>query len=423
MKPFFYVVALLIAGEAMCCPEASACTSAIITGRITADGRPLLWKHRDTDDENNRMAFFRGERYDFLALVSSSDPDETAWAGTNSAGFAIMNTASYNLKNDTVMRMDREGALMYQALAVCGNLAAFEAFLDRCPRPLRVEANFGVIDAEGGAAYYEVNNTQWTKVDANDPRIAPDGYLIYTNFSRTGRSDEGMGYIRYQTATEIMARQAGHGSITPHWIFNRLSRSYAHSLLGIDLLDERCAPERASGWVCDQDFIPRRITASSLVIQGVKPGENPEMTTVWTVLGYPPVGIAVPLWVKAGERQPGIMCTGNTPRHAQMCDWALMLKQAVFPIQRGSGPKYLNFNLIYNSDGTGYMQRLAPAEQHVQRLYDEVMEQWRREGIRLQQLDSLNVAMEAIVRQAYTEISMRFQPVLPNTTGRNQRRP
>lgn len=27
----------------------SACTSAVISGKVTPDGRPLLWKNRDTD--------------------------------------------------------------------------------------------------------------------------------------------------------------------------------------------------------------------------------------------------------------------------------------------------------------------------------------------------------------------------------------
>ena len=30
--------------------EGIACTSAVITGKVTTDGRPLLWKHRDTGE-------------------------------------------------------------------------------------------------------------------------------------------------------------------------------------------------------------------------------------------------------------------------------------------------------------------------------------------------------------------------------------
>jgi len=402
MKQTFYSVILFIAGTFLFLPEVSACTSAIFTGKITADGRPLLWKHRDTSDENNRMAFFKGPKYDFLALMSSEDDENTAWTGSNSVGFSIMNTASYNLKEDTIREMDMEGVLMYKALGECRNLADFEAFLDNYPRPIRVEANFGVIDAEGGAAFYEVNNTRWTKLDANDPKIAPDGYLIYTNFSYTGRLNEGMGYIRYQTATEIISQQATmEGEITPHWIFNHLSRSYYHSLMGIDLLREEFSPEKASGWVYDQDFIPRKSTSASIVIQGVKPGENPEMTVLWTILGYPPVGIAVPMWVKAGEQQPSIFLRNDISNHAPICDWALALKHRIFPLKRGNEPRYMHFTLIHNSAGTGYMQQLVPVEQTIFRLYQEPIEQWRKEGIDLQQLVQLNTAMEITVKEAY----------------------
>ncbi|MDR0541838.1 MAG: hypothetical protein LBH19_06460 [Dysgonamonadaceae bacterium] len=404
MKKIVYFTVWFIAGLFLSGSKISACTSAIITGKITSDGRPLLWKHRDTDDENNRMAFIKGTTYDFLALLSSSDKDEIAWTGSNSAGFSIMNTASYNLKDDTVKNMDQEGLLMYQALSKCRNLADFEALLDNYPRPMRVEANFGVIDAEGGAAYYEVNNTRWTKVDANDPKIAPNGYLVYTNFSRTGRFNEGAGYIRYQTATEIISRQSPLRNITPHWIFNHLSRSYYHSLMGIDLLKEEFSPEKTSGWAYDQDFIPRKITSASLIIQGVKPGENPEMTTVWTVLGYPPVGIAVPMWVKAGEHQPGIMTQSDAVNHALMCDWTLALKRRIFPIERGNGSKYMNFNRIYHSDGAGYMQQLAPVEEKIFQLYREAIERWRKQGINLQQLDRLNANMEVMVKETYASL-------------------
>ena len=37
--------------------SAEACTSAVISGRATKSGRPLLWKHRDTGEENNKIKF------------------------------------------------------------------------------------------------------------------------------------------------------------------------------------------------------------------------------------------------------------------------------------------------------------------------------------------------------------------------------
>jgi len=76
------------------------CTSAIIIGRATPDGRPLMWKHRDTGVENNRVFFAQGSKYSYIGLTNSDDANNSeVWAGTNSAGFCIMNTASFNLKS------------------------------------------------------------------------------------------------------------------------------------------------------------------------------------------------------------------------------------------------------------------------------------------------------------------------------------
>lgn len=384
--------------------EVLACTSAIITGKVTADGRPLLWKHRDTGQDNNRVEFFKGEKYNMIGLVNSPDKGGVVWAGTNSTGFSIMNTASYNLKEDDVKDMDMEGVVMYRALEICKTLEDFENFLDTLSRPMRVEANFGVIDAMGGAAYYEVNNTRYVKLDANDPKIAPQGYLIYTNFSYTGRFNEGMGYIRYQNALEIFSRQAPLTNITPEWVFNSLSRSFYHSLMGADLKDSKNSPERNSGWVIDQDYIPRRSSTSSVVIQGVKKGEDPQMTIMWTVLGYPPAGVAVPLWVKGAENLPSVVVKRTDSDNAIACDMALALKYKTFSLKRGSGSRYMNFNLIYNSQGTGYMQELAPLERHIKSIYSNLIEKWRLEGINVKELQNANREADEIIKGAYSSL-------------------
>ena len=73
----------------------SACTSAVISGKVTPDGRPLLWKNRDTDFPQNSVRYFSGGRYPFVAVVNSVEDNPTdVWIGTNAAGFSIMNTQS-----------------------------------------------------------------------------------------------------------------------------------------------------------------------------------------------------------------------------------------------------------------------------------------------------------------------------------------
>ncbi|MDR0745685.1 MAG: hypothetical protein LBF17_04225 [Mediterranea sp.] len=382
-----------------------ACTSAIITGKLTPDGRPLLWKHRDTSELNNRIEHFKGSKYSFIALVNSPDKGGIIWSGTNNAGFSIMNTASYNLKDDHIKEMDKEGELMYNALSVCKNLTDLEAFLDRHPRPMRVETNIGVIDAEGGAAYYEINNTKWTKLDVNDPKIAPHGFLVVTNFSYTGRIDEGMGYIRYNNAQKIILDKisVSKHAITPQWIFNGLSRSFYHSLLNIDLTTDL---EKAShsGWFIDQDFIPRYSSSASIVIQGVKLHENPELTIMWTVLGYPPLGIAVPLFEKSGNRVPSFMTKTQTSVNCELCDWALHYKKEVFANKRGNGLKYFNAAKLFNGSGTGYTQRIANSEDYIFSTFAKHIESWRKTGVDLKELNSFYVDIYPKIKSAYSSL-------------------
>ena len=355
--------------------DAISCTSAIFTGKVTKDGRPLLLKHRDTGELNNRVEYFQGPKYGFLALVDSPSKGGVAWAGSNNVGFSIINTASYNLKDDDVPSslMDREGELMYKALGVCKNLKDFEHFLDTLSRPMGVEGNFGVIDADGGAAYYEVNNHKWNKLDVNDPEVAPNGYFIVTNFSYTGRKDEGSGYIRNCNTThnvENYVLKEG-GKVDPQWIFENISRSFYHSQLEIDLRKDQ---ELESGWFIDQDFVPRRSSSASMVFQGVKPGEDISSTVMWTVLGYPPLGVAVPIIVANGENIPSYMAKGEASDNSKMCDMVLELKKNVFPIKRGSGNKYFKFSALYNEKGTGYSQQLKKVENYIFEEFDKEMD-------------------------------------------------
>ncbi|RLE04576.1 MAG: hypothetical protein DRI99_03725, partial [Candidatus Aminicenantes bacterium] len=74
------------------------CTVAVISAKASGEGRPLLWKNRDTSAENNMIIYIQGKKFGIIALVNASDPEgRNVWAGCNSAGFAIMNSASGDL--------------------------------------------------------------------------------------------------------------------------------------------------------------------------------------------------------------------------------------------------------------------------------------------------------------------------------------
>lgn len=359
MKTRFFKLFLLFFAISAAVPS-FACTSAIFSGKATPDGRPLLWKHRDTGELNNRIEYYpvsAENKYSFIGLGNSEKCKGEIWAGTNSEGFSIMNTASYNLQEKKAPKEDMEGVVMCKALGCCKNLADFEKMLDKMVKPLGVEANFGVIDAQGGAAYYEVNNYEWRKVDINDPKIAPEGYLVYTNHSYTGRINDGSGYIRYATASSVTLKQWIKGeAFTPQWIFNNLSRSFYNAMLDLDL---KKTPEATpSGWFPDTDFIPRRSTSASIVVKGVKPGEDPSLTVMWTVLGYPPCGVAVPLFAVAGADQPAVMMKGQNTEKCEMCSQALERRANVFSNRRANAKNYLNYKVAAQ-----YIEKLAPVEE------------------------------------------------------------
>ncbi|MBO4434060.1 MAG: hypothetical protein J5769_01235 [Bacteroidales bacterium] len=191
-----------------------ACTSVIVSGKYTRDGKAVMFKHRDSSCKDVSVEYFQGSRYRLMGVVNSNwhrhpvahvplgTPE--VWGGMNEAGFAIMNTATYDLKDDDVPAadMDKEGVVMFNALSVCASLADFEYFLDTLSRPMCVETNFGVIDAYGDAAYYEVNNFSWVKFDVNED---PLGYRVVTNFTWTGRPSDRKGVDRYEKAMSILA--------------------------------------------------------------------------------------------------------------------------------------------------------------------------------------------------------------------------
>ncbi|VFB12872.1 carcinine hydrolase/isopenicillin-N N-acyltransferase family protein [Bacteroides heparinolyticus] len=386
-----------------------ACTSAVVSGKVTPDGRPLLWKHRDTDFLRNHVAYVKGEKYDFIADVNSSNFPELkeAWIGTNTAGFALMNTQSYNLVEikDGEERGVANGRIIYRALEVCATVEDFRHFLDTIAKPSMIEANFGVIDAKGGAALFEVDYYKYTMYDANDPKDAPYGYIARTNFSFTGKVNEGAGYVRYMEADQVLMKASATGGVTPQGIFNDLSRSFRNCMLGIDLRSGDFNYPKGAGWFVDHDFIPRSGTSCSVVVQGVRPDEKAELTTMWTLLGYPPTGVAIPLWVKGtGKLLPPMVCLDKKLAAAPLSDWSLRLADNVYCYKQGMGTnRYLNWERLYSpARGDGYMTRLAPIEEEVFRLTVPVLDSWRRQGeINVDEMKTLYRELEKPVQTIY----------------------
>lgn len=340
MKQIGKTIAAILTAAGICAAMPAytvACTSMVVSAKASANGRPLLWKHRDTGADNNFL--YRVEptdsTYGFTGLFNGGDSLLTeAWMGVNDCGFAIMNTASYNLAPDTAKVKDREGIVMKKALEVCRTVDDFALLLTALPRPMGVQANFGVIDALGGAAYFETNDVGYTRFDASE---SDSGVLIRTNFSTTGNVEDGMGYIRYAAAETLAAPFIATGTMAPEIFTEILSRSYYHGLTGHDYMamDER--------YVANSDFIPRDISTASIVIEGVEAGGNPEDIRIWAAMGYPPCATVScnTLTHIAPEAGPDI-----EGWRSSACAASIEESRKAIPFVGGNGKRYLDLDVL-----------------------------------------------------------------------------
>lgn len=353
---YLFIILIFIASPVF------GCTSGIFAADATRDGRPLLWKHRDTSNIDNKVEYIPESdgAYAYTAVFNSSDRKcREAWTGMNSVGFAIMNTASYNIKDDNVpaSKMDKEGEVMTIALKTCRTVDDFEKLLQKLPRPMGVEANFGVIDAEGNGAFFETNNHSYVKYDVKD---APGHALIRSNYSHSGRPDEGFGYIREANANHLLSRHIENHDVTPELLTEEVSRSFYHDLFKKDMLSTEAK------WIVDQDFIPRYKSTGVFVIEGIKPvadasvikaGDLEDQYILWCGMGYPPCADIQPVWCKPGGIDDSLRGIGTDGR-SQQCDIVKERRAEVFSIKRGSGDRYINTERLHNASGTGYLQTL-----------------------------------------------------------------
>jgi hypothetical protein len=382
-----FTTLMILAGLSLSEPV-FGCTTAIVSGKYTPDGRPLLLKHRDTDALDNKLVILTSGKYRALALVDSKDKEsESIWIGFNETGFAIMNSASYNLNfNDPSPKNDQEGILMKQALLECRTIQEFEDLLNRLPKPLQVEANFGVIDAMGGAAYFETGNSRFTKIDVNDPKIAPHGYVVRTNYSFTGEANRGAGYIRYQTAEDLFYMASARNDLSVDYILRQVSRCVKNSLTGEDILDYQHLKANESKFMYFQDCTVRPSSAGSFVVQGILAGERPELTTMWSILGFPLSTVAIPVWLTRENLLPSIL-TAAPGEKSLLCSFGLDLKKRIVPVTRGNGKYYLQTTTVINSDKTGIYQQLQPLEESIREEAYKYLRTWRKSGINSQELD------------------------------------
>lgn len=401
IKHFLIVIFFIFSKSVYCC------TTAVISGKATNDGRALIWKLRDTDYLKNYVKQFPAEdgKYAFIGIVNSVDSvGNEVWGGNNEVGFAIMNSASFNVNlDDSVKVKDKEGFFMKKALETCKTLEDFENLLSNSQKPMGLAAHFGVIDAKGGAAFYEVNNYTWTKYDANDPNVAPEGYILRTNFSETGKPNVGYGFVRLQTAEQLFTETTNEKTLDYRSVIQNFSRCLYNPITKNNYKEMYENEPASNRFIHSDNLITSYGSASCIVIQGVKDNELPQFTTMWTMIGYPNTCIALPLWISESEL-PNTIIYNDSLKNSKLNQYNMSLLKKCYPIDNPDGYHYLKISKLVNKENNGYIQIITPIETNIFDETDKKLNKWRNKMPPKSEIEQFYTQLNNIVEKTYKQI-------------------
>lgn len=298
------------------------CTLAVISGKVTDDGRPLLFKTRDERDEYRQEVKYYNpqgdEKYGHMSVVkwgfsrgSNLYPDVINGAGINDAGLIISNTTVSGINPANEITNSNMYLLNY-AISHCKNLLEFEELLDSwhtIKKFSTIHGNFALVDSEGGAAIYEVYapiqgaKIRWEKFDANnalDNNGNFIGFVVRTNDNQW--SPYSGGAAREKRANEILMTLVNKGNISYKSLMRDLARDVCGDVekVNLDVLKKSGADIDADLEAKDihnfftESCISRYNTRFAFIGRGIKAGEDNRLITMWANLGEPSVGIFTP---------------------------------------------------------------------------------------------------------------------------------
>ncbi|MCP4725018.1 MAG: hypothetical protein GY863_08285 [bacterium] len=370
--------------------ELEECTVGVASGRATPDGRPMIWKTRDSGGNNdNEVVFNTGGKYKYIAVFNAGNTT-SPWMGINEKGFAILNSLSTDLaKLPGSGTFFENGTYMHKALSNCADVTEFQSLLDRSNiKGRKTCANYFVLDASGAAAIFETANKVYWKFDATDEEVAPDGYILRTNFAMNGGGNGGI--ERYRRTTVMMKDFYETDKISHREILQEQMRDFVDAENNpVELpFRQSWVPSSPLGYIQCTKSICRPTTVSTAVIQGILPGEDPQLTTMWTMLGQPAASITIPFWP-----------VGKTPdladgdRTAPLCDISLKIKRELFDyesIENGKrSRRSMNFIDTYklrDENGDGIWKITTPVENSIFEDAQKKLNKWRKNGVDINEM-------------------------------------
>ena len=353
------------------------CTIGVFGEEVTSDGRPILWKNRDVSNANQRFIYVESYQRDsiftipYIGNVYSSDSSKV-YMGVNSEGFAVINSDSYNLDDSLEEGID-DGTLMRIALEICEDMDDFESLLDSTNGVGRKNCwNFGIMDGTGKSALYECANYSYRKFVPDGNELSGNGYIIRANFSLTGGGRQ-TGFDRYKRAIGLTEDCLLTGYMDQQYILSKIMRDLANPYDNpYPLPYYRSQAGGPVGYIFNYlCTISNSRTSSAVVIKGVRPGENPLLTTMYAVIGSPDLSLAYPLWVGAGMVPIYLSRPDSTP----MYNYCRARKDRLY--DNPDAFFYINAKALCDEFGDGFYSYTIPLENWAIEKADSLLEGWR----------------------------------------------
>jgi len=302
-------------------PATADCTNGVASGQVTTDGRPLLWKSRVAGGAENQVYRFEGRPYSYLAIRSAGTIDPMM--GVNSAGLSLGNTL--------VGMGGFNGAFMHHVLLNFATVDEVREYIEGeyAQQTLQAEGCFPFADAHGNATLFEINHKKWfLEYDCLDPDRA--WYGLH-------------GWVVRANEWHQRADGTDNRNIGGRYLAGRLNIA---GLIGLDRLSAFTVMQGDDG-ATGFEFMrygPGRTletiavpgVCSSMVVHGVRPGEDPQLSTMWSALGHADYAIAVPTWV-AVEVVPDVLGSGELALLANALRDVgdeRITQASVFPVER-----------------------------------------------------------------------------------------
>ena len=401
------LLAVIFSGEGIETPipvveeiDEGGCTTALISGSATADGRPLLWKNRDVSRWRQEFHFYDETPYDFIG-VTYAGVDTECWGGINEAGFAIENANGLNL--GSVTGPDDDGFIQYLALATCERVSDFRTILDSTNITGRTRPSiYGVFDRFGDGGMFECRDISYVFFNINDTIVAPDGILVRSNFGYTGDSTH-IGQFRHNRALDILRYARSRGAIDARLILDYVARDIANPYVNpYPLPYSGLLGDTLFGCVRTHDAVNREITASCFVVHGIRPGENPLTGALWAQVGEPIMTPMLPLWVAAGSVPAAVDGDSTSP----ICDRAREFWRYLYLPYPDPLDDIIDTWRLNNGQGGGLLVDLRTLESLYYGRVRSMLESWRNNFPSQQRVESAQNRIASTV----CNLMMRYNP-------------